>query len=199
MKKTISFIQQTKIFLKKLMLPLREIEKEIPRKGLIIDIGCGEGVVSWFLAQKSTYRQVLGIDKNISKIKTAKIFQSYLENLNFISKDVFDYSFPPCGAVVLSDLLHHLSFSKQKALLKRIYQKLDKNGVCLIKEIDKEDKIRVFLSRLWDLLFYPNEKIYYWRKKDLKEELENLGFKVKIKKVKLWFPGSTVLFVCQKL
>ena len=44
-----------------------------------------------------------------------------------------------------------------------------------IKEIDKSEFIRSSLSRLWDLILYPQDKINYWHYKDLKQFLEELG------------------------
>ena len=179
-------------FLRKVILPLEEIDGGLPQKGKIFDLGCGEGVISKYLA-KNKKRTIIGIDsdeKRLSKHKT--------KNLSFKNADIREISLKSCSGVVISDVLHHLNLKDQKNLLKKIADDLKKKGFLAIKEIDKSEFIRSRLSRLWDLILYPQDKINYWHYKDLKQFLEELGFKVKFSRPCRLFPGSTTLFICEK-
>lgn len=174
------------------MLPLKEIDEAIPQKGKIVELGCGEGVISSYLA-RSKKRQILGIDLN-----TRRITNSRMSNLKFKVGDITNINYKPQNAYVISDVLHHIEPVKQKRLLEKISKALGKNGVLVIKEIDKDEFLRSKMSRLWDFLLYPNDKINYWSSVDLKTYLIKIGFKVCIKRPSRFFPGSTTLFICTK-
>lgn len=178
-----------------LIVPFEKIESLVPKKGVIVDLGCGEGVMACLLAISSPKRKVIGIDINSDKIELAKSLNRSLPNVSFKKQSALE-ELPRTSAFILSDFLHHLPKKDHSLLFKSMKSKLENNGVILIKEIDTEDKIRAKVSRLFDLLFYPNDKINFLSSIDLKKNLIDLGFNVKIIKLKKWFPGSTTLFVC---
>lgn len=174
------------------MLPLKEIDSSLPKEGTIIDLGCGEGVVASYLAQNPK-RTVIGVDLDKSRIQKSK-----LANLKFESGDIRKYNLKNAAGIVLSDVLHHVDFESQNRVLENISKSLKIGGVLVIKEIDTEDFIRGKLSRFWDFVFYPKEKVYFSRAKELSKKLKRLGFSIQIKKTTKFFPGSTTLFICTK-
>lgn len=178
---------------RKSILPLEEIDKYLPKKGLIIELGCGEGVIAKYLARRRKSRRVYGYDKNPKRLSF-----SNLKNLHFIYKDIRSVKLKKSEGIVISDVLHHLSFKDQKKILENIFDSLNKNGVLIVKEIDKSEFIRSKLSRFWDFIFYPKDRIYYWQSNNLENYLEKRGFKVEVIRVSRFFPGSTTLFVARK-
>lgn len=179
-------------FLRTLILPLAEIDESLPQKGTIVDLGCGEGTVAKYLAQNKK-RNVIGVDIDKTRLKS-----STLKNLKFQHADIRNYNLKNVEGAVLSDVLHHINFDDQKKVLANIGNGLKRGGILIIKEIDTQEFIRSKLSRFWDFLFYPSEKIYFSNSKDLVKELKSLGFKVSIKRSSRLFPGSTTLFFCKK-
>ncbi len=180
------------IALRLLILPLKEIDRAIPKKGLIIDLGCGEGVIALYLSKKLN-RQVVGIDANKKRLP-----KSTQKNLIFRNADITKLSFEKINGAVVSDVLHHLPLKKQHELITNIYINLKRDGVLVIKEIDTSEFIRSKLSRVWDFILYPQDKITFTSHKYLKEILTKTGFKVKITRPCRYFPGSTTLYVCTK-
>ncbi len=178
--------------LRKLILPLDEIDKATPKKGKIIDFGCGQGLIANFLAKKSS-RQVIGIDANIKRLP-----KSSKKNLTFKKNDITTMSIEKINGAILSDVLHHLTLKEQHKLLGKIYKSLNKKGVLIIKEIDTSEFIRSHLSRLWDFIIYPKDKIIFTNHKYLSNTLTKLGFKVITTRPCRYFPGSTTLYVCIK-
>ena len=79
----------------------------------------------------------------------------------------------PSG-VLISDVLHHISFKDQEDLLEKISHALNKNDVLIIKEIDRGEFFRSRLSRLWDFILYPQDEISYTSNKELTKKLTNL-------------------------
>lgn len=178
--------------LRSIILPLGEISEHLPNKGQIIDLGCGQGVITRYIAKRKD-RKVIGVDLDLKRLP--KISQ---KNLKFIKSDIRNYEINNADGVIISDVLHHINFADQKKVLKRIAVNLEKTGTLIIKEIDSNEFIRAKLSRIWDFLLYPSDKIAYTNSISLKNFLKKLGFKVKIIRPCRFFPGSTTLYVCTK-
>jgi 2-polyprenyl-3-methyl-5-hydroxy-6-metoxy-1,4-benzoquinol methylase len=187
-------LQHLRIYdrLRSAILPLSEIDNALPKKGKITELGCGQGVISKYLAMRKD-RYVLGIDLNKERIGKSKN-----RNLQFKVGDITRNVYKLHDGFVISDVLHHLSLEGQKILLTKLHKALKDDGLLIIKEIDTNEIIRSRLSRFWDFIFYPNDKINYWNSKELKTYLEKLGFQVSIQRPCRFFPGSTTLFICTK-
>ena len=179
--------------LRQIILPLKTIDSNLPKKGKIFDLGCGEGIIAKYLA-KVPSRSVIGVDTNKDRLPTDK-----KSNLRFITADIRKFKFQKADGIILSDVLHHLNTRDQMKLIKKVATNLKKRGVLVIKEIDSTEYPRGRLSRIWDFLLYPQDKIYYWSATDLKNFLKQNNFSVKIIRASRFFPGSTTLFVCKKL
>jgi|SRR3989344_527441 len=179
------------IWLKFLFWPLRQIDALLPRQGLILDLGCGDGTVATYLAKRSPRRQIIGLDIHPPR-------SPGLPNLVFKTQNILQADFRPAAGCVLSDCLHHLSPPQQQLLLERLSRRLKAGSVLVIKEIDRDNMIRSKLSRVWDWLLYPQDKINYYSAPELISAMKKLHFKVKYQPVSWWFPGSVNLFVCAK-
>lgn len=179
-------------FLRSSILPLKLIDSLLPEKGKIIELGCGQGVICTYLARKPG-RQLIGVD-----LRTSRLKETELTNIKFIKADIRDYDPSGASAIIISDVLHHIVPHDQKEILKNISLKLKKGNILIIKEIDSSQKVRSRLSRFWDFVFYPQDRIYYWSSQNLKKFLKTLGFQVKVVKASKLFPGSTNLFICAK-
>ena len=71
-------------WLKSWLWPFADINSILPQKGTIIDLGCGDGLVAYYLADHDPKRQVIGIDLNANKINQARSLKPRLKNLQFI-------------------------------------------------------------------------------------------------------------------
>lgn len=174
------------------MLPLARIDELMPTHGRIIELGCGEGVISQYLS-RNLQRQLVGIDIDKKRLPSKK-----QKNLEFKCADITKYKIGLVDGIVISDVLHHINFLEQDELLKRCFSSLGKDGVLVVKEINTQDLIRSKISRFWDFVFYPLDRIYFSRGSDLISRLRKIGFKVGMEQASLLFPGSTNLFVCRK-
>lgn len=174
------------------ILPISLIDHSLPKEGTIIDLGCGQGIITSFIAQNKS-RMVIGVDLDTSRLR-----QSNSQNLKFVNANIVAYDLRKPTGIVISDVLHHLSYKDQEKLFAKIAKSLKKGGVLVIKEIDTHEFVRSRLSRFWDFVFYPKDKIEYSDSTSLPRQLEKLGFKVKFIRACRLFPGSTTLYVCIK-
>ncbi len=186
-----------KVLLRWYICPFDSMEVYLPKKGLIIDVGCGEGILALFVARKSTKREVIGIDIDPKKITIAQNAAQKANNLHFKVMNVLNWNRKVDG-LVLSDALHHLTPAHQDILFNKIKNITNKDAIVVIKEINKDDRVRSSFSRIWDFILYPQDVIHYWSKNKLINKMEKLGFKVIVYRKSLHFPGSTLVYVCTK-
>lgn len=174
------------------ILPISLIDRSLPKQGIIIDLGCGQGIITTYIAQNKS-RSVIGVDLDTSRLR-----QSNSKNLKFVNANIVNYDLKKPNGIIISDVLHHLSYKDQDKLLGRIAKSLNVGGVLVIKEIDTKEFVRSRLSRFWDFVVYPKDKISYSNSTSLPRQLEKLGFEVKFVRACRLFPGSTTLYICSK-
>lgn len=187
-----------KTWLKSWLWPFADINSALPASGKIIDLGCGDGLVAYYLAQHGPSRQVTGVDLDPDKINQACFLRPPLSNLKFRFADIAQVHLRPAQGCLLSDVLHHLPKPNQAALLHHIASQLKPKAICVIKEADKSDFIRSRLTRLWDWLLYPHDQINYYASKELIQLMRQLNFSVQFIPLRRFFPGSVNLFICTK-
>ena len=73
------------LLLRNLHLSYSRIESLVPRKGLIIDLGCGYGFFPNLLAYLSQERKIVGVELSKRKIKYADIG---FTNTEFVNEDI---------------------------------------------------------------------------------------------------------------
>lgn len=182
--------------LRNLILPIEMINKSLPQAGLIYEIGSGHGGLAYHVALFSEKRRVIGID--VDKAKGTWGDRPRLSNLELVIADATNYAFKACQGAVMSDFLHHVDYNTQEKILKKVRHKMSPDSVLVIKEIDDAGGWRKWLSRLWDLLLYPRDTIYYRSRRDWTQLLTSLGFSVTSLQTVKWFPGSTILYVARR-
>ena len=180
------------------LCPFKEISEHLPKNGLVLDVGCGAGILSNLLAVDSEKRNVLGIDLSERRIKTAKSSIGSRKNIEFKQMHVKDFEPQSCKGAVMSDFLHHLTFEAQKNLIKDIHAKLDENGILVIQDVDKKPKLKFLVVYFLDHFLNPGDKIYYRDKNNYKRLLEDIGFKTEAVDAHKGLPLSDVIYICKK-
>lgn len=184
--------------------PINYIEKIIPKKGLVTDLGCGEGILVNYIAISSRRRKVVGIEIDGERINRAN---KNINNAKFIKGDILKVKFPKSDSILLVHVLHHLhSLDNQITLLKKAYSLLDKNGKLIIVEISEKPLLKYAFTWLTDAIIVPNlfenkffsTNFFYRKENEWKKLLSGLGFSVKIKRVHRGMPFSHIVLECQK-
>ncbi|HNW89078.1 MAG TPA: MMPL family transporter [Bacteroidales bacterium] len=159
----------------------------IPRKVKIMDIGCGYGYLSMVLGTISPERNILGIDFDEEKIEIAANCMSKQPNINFSHQDITEFEFENYDVFILSDVLHYLPDDKQFQVLKRCIDKLNKGGIVLIrdgnKDMEKEHKktrLTEFISTRFEFNKSEGKKLHFFSASKLMEIASMLGVKVRI-------------------
>ncbi len=173
------------------------IEEYIPKKGEIVDIGCGYGLFTNFLALRSPGRLLIGIDMNPRKMKYAC---RGLKNTQFFTTDIKDFDLNSCQGITMIDFLHHMnSYKEQEDLLHYCYKGLSKGGTLFIKDVCFEPYYKFFLTRIIDNVLYIGDRFYFRKWEALKKVLEAIGFQVKHVPLHQGTPYSTYGLLCTKV
>ncbi len=181
--------------------PYVELEKIIPQKGKIIDLGCGDGIFANFLALSSQDRDIIGIEKNKNRIKDA---DKKLKNTKFFYGDITKKEIPQADVIILIHVLHHLnSFKDQEKLIEICRKKLKKNGRLILAEIEPEWSIKFFTTWFTDHFLvawlFENklyQPIYFRTGKDWIVLTKKIGFNSRYKKLDKGKPFSHSLIDC---
>lgn len=175
-----------------------KIEKMIPKQGTIIDLGCGYGIFTNFLAASGPERKIVAMEYNHNKIKEAK---KGFPNVRYFTGDITEVQIPQADAIILMHVLHHLdSYEQHGELLKKICQKLKKGGWLIIDEVCNQPSWKRYFGRLVDFLLYPFQPIYY----RFQPEMEALLKKFPLEIVKIQnvdgplAPFAQVVYLCRK-
>ncbi len=156
---------------------------ELSLKGTesILDLGCGDGVLTEQLAQSVPQGDVLGIDASIGMIETAK--KCKRDNLQFTQMDINNMDFLNEFDVIFSNAALHW-IKNHNNLLVNSFQALKPGGVILwnfagdgncsnfydvMKKKIKEDKYKDYFSD-FDWPWYMPSKTEY------EKMVQNIGF-----------------------
>jgi 1-acyl-sn-glycerol-3-phosphate acyltransferase len=114
----------------------------LPRRGKLLDVGCGYGFMSYMLQFASPEREITGIDYDEEKIETASHCLSKNEKINFYCSDVLQFPFEKYDGIILSDILHYLQPGQQRETIEKCIRHLNRNGILLIRDGNKDLKTR---------------------------------------------------------
>lgn len=167
-----------------------DCHQHLPKEGLIYDLGCGYGFVSYLLYWSAPDRRFISIDYDEDKVETARNNMFSNEHIHFKQSDLKDVVLEPCNGIVLYDVLHYLLPEQQQILLEKCVSALLPGGVFILRDgvVDLEKRIQgtkrteLFSTKVFnfnktenDLHYIHLETVYNLAKKyDLNvEEIDN--------------------------
>jgi 1-acyl-sn-glycerol-3-phosphate acyltransferase len=158
----------------------------IPKEGLIIDIGCGYGYLSYMLSFCSSERKIIGIDYDCEKINTAQNSISKNDRLEFICENIKEYQLPESDTFIMNDVLHYMTKEDQIELIQRCMNKLKMNGKIIIRDGNPElgkkhlgTKLSEFFSiKLLKFNKSSESQLYFPKSTEIQEIANQNGFQL---------------------
>ena len=186
----------------------------LPNSGLLLDLGCGMGVLSALLHQAHQHYRagnwpldwpappqnlnLHGVELLKWKVAAAT---TALKGAALIEQgDIRTIALPSCSAVIILDVLYYLRPSEQRQILQRIAQSLKPGGLLLLREANAAGGWRFHVTRLaeqilglwrgqgWLPLHYRSSAAWI-------ALLEELGFSVECIPMSKGTPFANVLLV----
>jgi 2-polyprenyl-3-methyl-5-hydroxy-6-metoxy-1,4-benzoquinol methylase len=124
--------------------PFAQVAAAIPREGSVLEVGCGHGLFSSYLALQSPRRRVHGVDLDADKIEKARIAAERATARGAeLSFDVAPSGAVPPGpwsAITIVDVLYLLDPDDQRRLIAECAAQLAPGGVLVLKEMSAEPR-----------------------------------------------------------
>jgi trans-aconitate methyltransferase len=184
------------------------LDRYLPERGLIVDLGCGYGIISHLVSSAHSDRSVIGVDMSSRRIEVAKSGVNHSNSIEFRAADVREFQIPRCSAVVMIDILYMLTFQEQERLLSRCYEKLCDNGVVVIKDNCKSPYWKYAYAYIEDVIktkleVYGKEvaenSSRYWDVQEFLDLLSRIGFRAEAIPLKSHLPYPGIFYVCRKI
>ncbi len=115
----------------------------------ILDVGCGVGLLAFYLRERGCRQPVVGLDADARKIRygagiTENNYRDVDLRFHDVEKTIPEFS----GNVALFDVLHYLAPAKQAALLDHLSGCVGPGGVLIIRDCPREQRPRYWLTLL---------------------------------------------------
>ena len=183
--------------------PYEAVDKILPKHGTILDLGCGEGLLSNYLAISAPKRKIIGYEIAPERLEHAK---KGIANTSFHVGNIIDISYPKADSVVIFHVLHHLpSRQAQNNVLKKAKNCLKKNGRLIVVEVHAKPGIKYLAAWIADNFLVPwvfEKRLYtraYFRKeKEWTSMLKKIGFRVKVTEETAGRPFPNIIFSCTR-
>ena len=166
---------------------LAVVEKYVPSKGFIVDLGCGHGLFACVLRESAPDRRVLGIDLDPRKIETARRAIQDTRWLRFEVGDIVKEAPPKCDGVTIVDVLYLLSFEDQEQVLKNAASALGEGGPLVVKAQEKRLDPRYALTYAQEMVTVSlgftrggRERFYFPSREQALAMFERAGFLVDV-------------------
>jgi SAM-dependent methyltransferase len=114
----------------------------------LLDLGCGVGLLAFYLRERDFVEPIIGFDRDSRKISRARVVAERIyPELSFIEQDVRE-PIAALGNVVLFDLLHYLSPNEQMTLLERLAAQVMPGGMLIVRDSPRDGNMRFRLTYL---------------------------------------------------
>ena len=183
---------------------LAVVERYVPNKGFIVDLGCGHGLFACVLRESSPSRRVLGIDLDAKKIDVARGAIQDTQWLRFEVGDIVQDVPPKCDAVTIVDVLYLLSFEQQEQVLRNAATALGEGGPLVVKAQERRLDPRYALTYAQELVTVGlgftrggRERFYFPTREEAMGMFERAGFVVDVVEMPLR-PYTDVVYLARK-
>jgi uncharacterized protein len=200
-----SAFDQIFLFLRSFVLDYAYIAEHIPLAAKVIDVGCGYGILSNYLALSDLESHVKGIDIDADRISKANQTTGTRKNIVFEVGDFMRSDLTQFNTVVAIDLMHYFDFDEQHRIINKVGTALTSGGIFILRQPDTAPKWRYCWTYMHEFIMVKstitktnNRKIYFSSSKSIISVLEENGFEVTIYPNKAMFPYSDTIFVCRK-
>ena len=201
------FYYKFHLVIRYILCPFLKLESLVPKKGNIIELGCGSGILTNILSLKSKGRKIKAIDIDGEKIKIANRTLQNRKEIEFIHQDIkgLDLEDESYSVFITADVIYQIGFDEQRKIFEKCFKALPQNGLLIIKTMSDHPKWKVFIDQFQDIISQKILRItkanqfFRFTDKELQNELIKAGFDVEIIRLDRFMTHPHIAFICKKL
>jgi 2-polyprenyl-3-methyl-5-hydroxy-6-metoxy-1,4-benzoquinol methylase len=115
----------------------------------ILDIGCGLGLLAFYLRERGCRQPILGLDLDARKIgQGSRVAMARYRDVDLRHQDVLGPIPAFSGNIALFDVLHYLPLAQQTSLLLRLAQCVAPGGLLVIRDCPRDNSARFWMTCL---------------------------------------------------
>jgi 1-acyl-sn-glycerol-3-phosphate acyltransferase len=126
------------------------LDEVVPRHGFVLDLGCGYGMATHWLAQFTDARTFLGLDYDENKIRVARRTAPESPRIKFQTADILNCDYPPCDTILLLDVLHYWTPEKQQLILNKARLALRPGGKLILRDAARAENTAHRRVTFWE-------------------------------------------------
>jgi 2-polyprenyl-3-methyl-5-hydroxy-6-metoxy-1,4-benzoquinol methylase len=113
----------------------------------ILDIGCGLGLLAFYLRERACRQPILGLDLDARKIRQGnRIAAARYSDIDLRHQDIQGPIPVFSGNIALFDVLHYLPPPEQTSLLSRLAQCVAPEGLLVIRDCPRDNSPRFWMT-----------------------------------------------------
>jgi 2-polyprenyl-3-methyl-5-hydroxy-6-metoxy-1,4-benzoquinol methylase len=175
----------------------------VPDTGQILDLGCGFGLFSVYLAVSSNRRCIRGVDISQRRIMVARTAARNIKNISFSAADMVEIRLFESDCILLIDVLHYFPEHVQKAILRKCASALKQGGTLLIRAPDTTRGLRYRITWLHEILmirlgFTRGARLHFMPVAEMGRLVGRLGFEVHLRPMWGRTPFADTLIICHR-
>ena len=158
------------------------LDAVVPRNGFILDLGCGYGIETHWLAQFTDGRNFLGIDYDENKIRVTQRTAPESPRIRFETGDILNCDYPPCDTILLLDVLHYWTLEKQQLILRKARLALRPGGKLILRDAARAENKAHRRVNFWEKIATrighnkTVEGLHFQTRAELEAALQYAGF-----------------------
>ena len=112
----------------------------------LLDVGCGVGLLAFYLRERGVEVPVIGVDTDARKIRQGVAVAGKYRGIEFIKHDVRKALPAFRGNVAVLDVVHYLAPADQRALLEELAARVAPGGLLLLRDAPREPTARFWMT-----------------------------------------------------
>lgn len=167
----------------------------------ILDVGCGIGLLAFYLRERGLDQPIVGVDIDRVKIERARSVARHYRDVRFQLAD--DDEVETSGNVALLDVLHYLTDDEQRVMLRRLAAQVAPEGTLMIRDCPRDRTLRYAATWIEEVFargigWMRTRVLNFPRRELFSEELRPLGFREEVRPLWGRTPFNSHLFIYRR-
>ena len=178
----------------------------VPSSGVLIDLGCGTGLLAHLVRLTSESPRIIGFDRDEWRLRVASSTMQGLSGIAFHRADIASegFSVPDAQCIACNNVLYQFDDSQKRALFKKCHRALSPEGTLIINDSRRSGHWKFLFSIAQDALAYKllhgtmRKTFYFLTEAEWQGLLDETGFHAQRFDVSRGYCYPFILYVCKK-